>query len=398
MEVGPRIVMISDGNTRLLDKPLISVIVPNYMHEKYLRRRLFSIVQQTYQRIEIILLDDASLDNSKELLKEFASTCEKVTKLDVNIVNSGLPIQQWIKGISLARGDYIWIAESDDEADPGFLSTMLKLFDKHPTIGMAYCDSEVIDENSQVISQYDYTSPRYADKALWTDDFFENGTNFVINFMTHRNVIPNVSAVLFKSEVLRANLLPSSVKFCADWILYTKILRSCDIAFSGIAMNKFRKHIQTTRWHDRKSYSLELREKFSFLRALKREFASNELAQKNIDTSLSFIFENRHKYKRVSYLCDQLNAIVKSGFEQVYIFGANDIAEHVVDKSLELGMPPIVIDNFKEGESCKGIEIVTIEGCEFNDRSVVVICSLRHHKAMREQLLKYGFKGHVVRV
>lgn len=390
--------MISNSDARLLDSPLISVIVPNFMHEKYLRGRLLSITQQTYQNIEIILLDDASSDNSEQLLREFSFTCEKVTKLEVNTVNSNLPIQQWIKGISFARGDFIWIAESDDEADPEFLSTMLRIFDNHPSVGITYCNSKVIDENSQVISQYDYTSPRYADNALWAKDFFENGTDFVVNYMTHRNVIPNVSSVLFKSEALKENICSSSLKFCADWALYTKILRSCDIAYSSKPMNKFRKHIQTTRWHDKKSYSLELREKFTFLRALKRLLSSNELAQQNIDTSLSFIFENRHKYKRISHLCDQLNLMKKSSLQQVYVFGANDIAERVVDKALELGMTPVVIDNFKCGETCKGKEVVTLNSCELNDRSVVIICSLWHHEAMCAQLLKYGFKGQVVRV
>ena len=51
--------------------PLVSVIIPNYNHARYLRERIESVLGQTYQNIEVILLDDASTDSSKEIIAEF---------------------------------------------------------------------------------------------------------------------------------------------------------------------------------------------------------------------------------------------------------------------------------------------------------------------------------------
>ena len=105
--------------------PRVSIIVPNYNHARYLPDRLLSIEQQTYQDFEIILLDDCSTDNSRDLIFNYASN-PKVSQCILNEKNSGSPFIQWVRGISLAQGEWIWIAESDDLADPMFLQSMLK--------------------------------------------------------------------------------------------------------------------------------------------------------------------------------------------------------------------------------------------------------------------------------
>ena len=389
---------MSKGGGVSQHNPLISVIVPSYRHEDFLIQRLNTISEQTYENIEIILLDDASPDNSGNILTRFASTCEKVVALDINEKNSGLPIHQWVKGLSLARGEYIWIAESDDESEPEFLSELLCLLTRNPSAGMAYCDSQVIDEKGHHIAKYDYTSTQYADDGLWESDFCMHGRDFVASYMVFRNLIPNVSAVLFRASVLKAYLCESQLKYSADWALYNKILLSHDIAFSCAAMNKFRKHIQTTRWHNKKSYAMELKEKFTLLKSLKHDLALDSRAQNNIASSLSFIFENRHKHKKVEALCKSVSQLDKAQIETLYLFGANDIAERVIDTSIAMGITPVVIDSFKAGQTCKGLNVSALKGYDLSPSSVVVICSLSHQDAMQTLLEQHEFKGLVLRV
>ncbi len=95
-------------------EPFVSIIVPNYNHEKYLRQRLDSIYGQTYKNYEVILLDDCSSDDSRTILNEYRDRYPDRTRCEFNETNSGGVFRQWRKGISLAKGDYIWIAESDD--------------------------------------------------------------------------------------------------------------------------------------------------------------------------------------------------------------------------------------------------------------------------------------------
>src|SRR6478735_6868594 len=100
--------------------PTVSVIVPNYNHAAYLPARINSILQQTYTDFELILLDDCSADNSREILENFRHH-PKVSHIVYNEVNSGTTFKQWNKGIGLSKGKYIWIAESDDNCEAGLL-------------------------------------------------------------------------------------------------------------------------------------------------------------------------------------------------------------------------------------------------------------------------------------
>ena len=84
--------------------PKVSVIVPNYNYGRYLTERIESILAQTYQNFELILLDDASSDSSIDILRQYQDH-PKVSHCLVNEQNSGSPFPQWQKGIDLAQGE-----------------------------------------------------------------------------------------------------------------------------------------------------------------------------------------------------------------------------------------------------------------------------------------------------
>ena len=101
--------------------PLVSVIIPSYNHEKFLKERIDSVLNQTFQDFELIILDDLSPDNSREIIESYRAH-PKVSQIIYNEKNSGSTFFQWNKAVlSLAKGEFIWIAESDDVADPKFL-------------------------------------------------------------------------------------------------------------------------------------------------------------------------------------------------------------------------------------------------------------------------------------
>ncbi|MGV6829982.1 MAG: glycosyltransferase family 2 protein, partial [bacterium] len=129
-------------------KPKISIIVPNYNHEKYIEQRLFSIFNQTYQDFEVILLDDASTDKSPEILKSYEHH-EKVQSLIINDSNSGSPFLQWQRGIQLSKGDLIWIAESDDYCELNFLEILVN--QKSKNTNLIYSQSTDVNELNEVI-------------------------------------------------------------------------------------------------------------------------------------------------------------------------------------------------------------------------------------------------------
>ena len=96
--------------------PAVSVIVPNYNHARFLRRRIDTILGQTFLDFELILLDDCSTDNSRDILTAYAD--DSRVRIEFNATNSGSTFKQWNKGVRLGKGKYVRIAESDDYADP----------------------------------------------------------------------------------------------------------------------------------------------------------------------------------------------------------------------------------------------------------------------------------------
>src|SRR4028118_950123 len=106
--------------------PEVSVIVPNFNHAPFLKQRFDSILGQDYENLELIILDDCSVDNNREIIDQYRNH-PKVTEVVYNDFNSGSTFRQWKKGLELAKGKWIWIAESDDYANPGFLSACISL-------------------------------------------------------------------------------------------------------------------------------------------------------------------------------------------------------------------------------------------------------------------------------
>ena len=96
--------------------PRVTVVTPNYNHAKYLPERIDSILAQTFQDFELLILEDASTDNSREVIESY--TGHQNVRAAFNKENNGSPFKQWNLGLSQAKGEYVWFAESDDYADP----------------------------------------------------------------------------------------------------------------------------------------------------------------------------------------------------------------------------------------------------------------------------------------
>ncbi len=223
--------------------PEISVIVPNYNHAPYLKERLDSIYQQSFTDFEVILLDDLSPDNSKEILEQYR-THPKTAHVIYNTINSGSTFKQWQKGLGIAKGKYIWIAESDDVADKDFLQITYEQLHANDNLGMAYVRSTIIDEKSQVLSVQD----RFPGTSHSNDIIIYKGSDFNKTYMLAQNMIINVSACVFKKDVLdKIDFNEVPYKLNGDWLIYIKILADSDIILINQTLNFFRTHKKNVR-------------------------------------------------------------------------------------------------------------------------------------------------------
>ena len=225
--------------TSMKSEPLVSVIVPNYNHQKYLKERIDSILNQDYSNYEIIILDDHSSDCSIDVINQYRNH-PKVTHICINEKNSGSTFVQWQKGISMSSGDYIWLAESDDKADSRFISTLIGALHSHSSASIAFCNSYLINSEGDIISK-DIDKDDYC-KSLYT---FHSGQNFVEDMMVYGNRVHNASAAIFKKQACeQTDTFYASLKFCGDWIFWMELMRVGDVIWVHRKYNQFRQHLQ----------------------------------------------------------------------------------------------------------------------------------------------------------
>jgi glycosyltransferase involved in cell wall biosynthesis len=224
----------------------ISVIIPNYNYAKYLRDRIESILSQTYPVYEIIILDDNSNDNSMEIINEYINKFPLLVKGVSNEKNSGNVFEQWKKGVEMAKGDYIWIAEADDLSEPIFLDEIMKKITLDEKIIMGYTQSKIIDEHGNITGD-DYLF--YTDKIdiIWRADYIADGRDEIEKRLSIKNTILNVSAVVFKNNNLLDKLkYVNEYNVAGDWRFYVDLLKNGGkILFISDSLNIHRRHINS---------------------------------------------------------------------------------------------------------------------------------------------------------
>ncbi|OXA81457.1 Glycosyl transferase family 2 [Flavobacterium aquidurense] len=239
--------------------PKVSILIPNYNHAAFLAQRLESVFNQTYQDFEVILLDDKSTDNSVTILQRCIDH-PKVSHFIINNENSGSPFRQWQRGIQLAKGEYIWIAESDDYCERTFLAKLINYIDEDASIGIAYCQTNDVNEKGTYLNnRINYTNPFQPN--IWETDFVKNGREFIDLYLSFFNVIPNASAVIFKKELVDDSIFSTSLiqmKMCGDWYFWIQLALQSKVCFLSETLNCFREHQSVSRNHN-DAYKKQLR-------------------------------------------------------------------------------------------------------------------------------------------
>jgi glycosyltransferase involved in cell wall biosynthesis len=229
--------------------PTVSVIVPNYNHARFLRHRIATILGQTFQGFELVLLDDCSTDDSRAILREYAS--DPRVRLEFNDVNSGSPFKQWNKGVRLAVGKYVWIAESDDYADANFLARLVAVLDGDAEIAFAFCRSRCVSEDDVLGLFVDINSRA---SRRWAADFCSDGTAACRNFFLPDNPVSNASAVVFRKDVYeQVGGADESLRLCGDWKLWASMALRGKIAYLCEPLNYFRIHEDSMRSKTRRT-------------------------------------------------------------------------------------------------------------------------------------------------
>lgn len=225
--------------------PRISVIIPNYNHAAFLRQRIDSVLNQDLPPFEVIVLDDASTDDSVAVIESYG---DKLTKVVVNPVNSGSPFRQWERGLALASGDWVWIAESDDYCEPQFLSTLMD--EVAAEVGIVYSQTYDVADGEIIVDRL-HTTEQFQPN-IWSSDFQLDGMEFCRKYLSVKNVVPNASAVVFRKSVAMGLISDEirQMRMCGDWLFWAKLISQTQISFKAKYLNYFRDHADVSRNHN----------------------------------------------------------------------------------------------------------------------------------------------------
>ena len=277
--------------------PKVSIIVPNYNHATFLEERLDSIFHQTLQDFEVILLDDSSIDNSIEILNKYASN-SKISHFIINKKNSGSPFKQWKKGIDLARGDYLWIAESDDTCDLNFLEEQVKALECND---ISVAKTLILIDNVKTKEElHNHFYLTYDTSSLEAEHFIDYCP------------IGNVSSVVFKREILnKEGLNFSSFDVIGDMMFYFENFLKKKIAYTPTTNSYFR----------RKKDGLSNLSKKD-INYYKKYFNEHTILLKKISKIVSVDFNNQIKKRlrqRFNKVKNRLSFEQKISFTYLYI-------------------------------------------------------------------------------
>lgn len=237
---------------RITQPGLVSVIVASYNHAEFLAQRMESLLGQAYAKLEIVVIDDCSSDNSVARLRPYASD-PRVT-LVVRERNAG-----WVavsnQGVAMTSGEFVMFANCDDSCESRLIERLVDALHLHATAGIAFARSVNIDaEGVRLGEDLDTQEPAFQARCA-SDTLLGRGE--MHRFLLHACVIPNLSAALFRREALNSDgAFSPRFKACSDWELFFRIARGYDVAYVAEPLNRFRQHATTIRsvMKDRDTY------------------------------------------------------------------------------------------------------------------------------------------------
>ena len=303
----------------------ITVVIPNYNHQKFIEDRIASIVNQTVKPDEIIFLDDNSTDGSAEIAVQLLGKTDIPYKIIINEQNTGSPFKQWVRGIEEASGDLIWIAESDDSCKFNLIEKLKpQFFD--PDVVLAFAQSTPMGENGHIFQDnYRFYTDDICNER-WNTHYKDEGVNEIARSLCLKNTIPNASAVIFKKEALTEECLVhiKNFRFVGDWLLYVSLLKEGKVAFVSDALNYHRRHSETvtSKVEKEDKHAQEVLE-------LKRHIFSHPFVSANaISESLGrtiddyYFLDERHNLGRVAFTKNSsfaaLLSSIHADFERKY--------------------------------------------------------------------------------
>lgn len=215
----------------------VSIIVCSYNYEKYISETINSIINQTYDNWEMIIVDDGSSDNSINIIKNYEKNDSRI-HLYTHYNNQNKGLAESIKlGLTKVTGEYLVFLESDDYLKNSYLQLKIDTFRKNPDIGFLYNNIELVGtknayfkKRKSIINEINH---------YWK---INNFPHYVSDNFYLRNIVPTFSCVMLKTFLIKNCIFNSPKDSWIDWFLWAQISNNTKFYYINDKLTFWRVH------------------------------------------------------------------------------------------------------------------------------------------------------------
>ena len=223
----------------------VTIAIPTFNRSRYIDKAIESVLEQTYQDFELLVIDNASTDNTEDVVHSFVDKRIRYVKNEKNI---GI-IGNWNKCVQLSSGKYLTILGDDDILSNRFLKESMAVNNSHPTVGFTFAHCNKIDETGNFIKRWGYD---------FTPAGLIEGLDYLFYTLDYEACLTNSSTVLLKKEVFNS-LEGFRIEFARnvfDFNMWIRIASLYDIFFINEVLCDYRIHdnqVSQLHWREKKT-------------------------------------------------------------------------------------------------------------------------------------------------
>lgn len=389
------------------DRPLVSVVIPVYNREATVERAIYSVLNQTYRNIELIIVDDGSADDSFKIMKRLETENIRVIKQNHLGANAARNF-----GITMAKGDFIAFQDSDDEWLPHKLEKQI-MYMLEQSLDACYCPFYLYANN--------FDNPFFRD--YWDKRKYENG---LMDLLKTRNVVSTQTLVIRKHIIADVGMFDEEMPRLQDYEFALRIAQKRKIGYvaeplvrvyrSDNSISNDDEKLRKARFLLLKKYEdffdIEtglkdlLESKITHIRELDLneelekadKFLAENWKRKKIDVYKSAIDILSHRYKIADDSCfreyqSRLKCLQSNEFA---IYGAGDIGTRIYLELKKQNMLPrcFLVTEQSGDEEVFGIPIIEVD--QWDDKNIEIIIGVSYNIQIDliEKLLQKGYTNY----
>jgi glycosyltransferase involved in cell wall biosynthesis len=221
--------------------PIISVVIPTYNSVNYLKETVNSVLAQDFDDYEIVIVDDCSIDGTKELIGKYTS--KKINYITLEN-NHGGPSKPRNVGIQRSKGKYIALCDSDDILSTDRLSVAVRYLEQHPEVAMTFTDEEKLEDSTGIIKgnflNNEYERFHKLEKDKINDEFYIIKKDDAFECMFFENYIMPSGVTIRQSIVDDIGYFAESLSNSDDRDLWFRLTRKYSVGFINRIGFKYR--------------------------------------------------------------------------------------------------------------------------------------------------------------